>query len=97
MKIQNNLDLIRTTAQPSFETKKEVKEGFLDILTKAMDEVNKLQNEASKAMDAHLKGQGVELHEAVIAVQKADLSLQVLSQIKNKVVKAFEELTRIQV
>lgn len=97
MKVHNSTDFIRTTVQKSVETKKEVKEGFLDILTKAMEEVNKLQNEATRAMDAHLKGQGVELHEAVIAIQKADLSLQVLSQIKNKVVKAFEELTRIQV
>lgn len=97
MKVQNDLKLIESTIKPTSNTKKEVKEGFMEILSKAIDEVNKLQNEAVKAMDGHLKGQGVELHEAVIAVQKADLSLQILSQIKNKVVKAFEELTRIQV
>ncbi|MCS6893033.1 MAG: flagellar hook-basal body complex protein FliE [Deltaproteobacteria bacterium] len=77
--------------------KQEVKNGFLDLLTEAIKKVDELQTEATQKVNQHLVGQGVELHDAVIAVQKADLSLQVLNQIKNKIIKAYEELTRIQV
>ncbi|MCS6962170.1 MAG: flagellar hook-basal body complex protein FliE [Deltaproteobacteria bacterium] len=98
MKINNSsLEFFKQT--PKVETHQTENRGvsFISALEEAIKKTDELQKTASSMMDKHLSGQGVELHDAIIAIQKADLSLQILNQIKNKIIKIYDELTRIQI
>lgn len=66
------------------------KKFFKDILA----EVNGQQQEADTQIRQLLLGE-VDLHEAMLALEKADLSLRFLVQVRNKLVRAYEELSRM--
>jgi len=72
--------------------------GFEDVLTDALKEVNTLQNEADSQIEAlTLKKEGVTPHTAMVALEKADIAFQLMSAIRGKIVRAYEEVIRTQV
>lgn len=102
MKIQDTLSALNSLTSQDLGTtreslKKEVKNSFLEALKSAIEKVDELQKEADQLTTKALTSQGVDFYEAILSMQKADLSVQLLSTIKNKIIKAYEELTRIQV
>ena len=70
--------------------------GFMETLRGAMDESEQLQGQADAQTAALLEGKGVDVHSAMIAVEKADLSFQLMMQVRNKVVAAYQEISRMQ-
>jgi len=70
--------------------------GFMETLRGAMDQVEQLQGEASAQTAALLEGSGMDVHSAMIAVEKADLSFQLMMQVRNKIVSAYQEISRMQ-
>jgi flagellar hook-basal body complex protein FliE len=70
--------------------------GFLETLRGAMDQVNQLQGTADGKVSAMLEGNGMDVHSAMIAVEKADLSFQLMMQVRNKIVAAYQEVSRMQ-
>jgi flagellar hook-basal body complex protein FliE len=70
--------------------------GFVETLRGAMDEVNTLQNTADAKAGALLEGNGMDVHSAMIAVEQADLSFQLMMQVRNKIVAAYQEISRMQ-
>ena len=70
--------------------------GFLETLRGAMDQVNQLQGAADTKMGALLEGNGMDVHSALIAVEKADLSFELMMQVRNKIVQAYQEISRMQ-
>ena len=79
------------------KTLRETNESFGDTLNKAITDVNKLQSEAGKAVDKMVGGEAVDLHEVMIAVEKAKTSFDLLMEIRNKTIDAYREIMRIQV
>lgn len=75
----------------------EAAKSFGDTLKTAMGDVNSLQQEAGKAVDKMIAGQQVDLHDVMIAVEKAKTSFELLMEIRNKTIDAYRELMRIQV
>ena len=71
-------------------------EGFLDVLHSAMDDMQQLQGQAEAKVGGVLAGNGPDVHSALIAVEKADLSFQLMMQVRNKIVSAYEEISRMQ-
>ncbi len=71
--------------------------SFGETLTQAMKDVNALQQDAGKAVNQMIEGQEVDLHDVMIAVEKAKTSFELLMEIRNKAVSAYQELMRIQV
>jgi flagellar hook-basal body complex protein FliE len=69
--------------------------AFDAVLTDAFNKVTSLQNEADKAI-AGLT-QGGEIADAVIAMEKADMSFSVMVEVRNKLISAYEDIMRIQV
>ncbi len=57
-------------------------------------EVNHLQSQADQKIRQAVAGQ-VDLHEAMLALEEASLGLKVVLQVRNKVVQAYEELSRM--
>jgi flagellar hook-basal body complex protein FliE len=70
--------------------------GFSDVLKDAVRQVDDLQSEATAKVQELLAGQGGDVHSAMIAVEKADLTFQLMMQVRNKVVQAYQEISRMQ-
>jgi flagellar hook-basal body complex protein FliE len=68
---------------------------FLSTLRGAVDQVNQLQSEASVKVSTMLSGNGQDVHSAMIAVQKADLAFELMVEMRNKIVSAYQEISRI--
>lgn len=73
------------------------KETFGNVLKESIDKVNKLQNEADKAIEGLAKGEHNNIHNTMIAVEKANLSFNMMLQVRNKLLAAYEEIMRTQV
>lgn len=71
--------------------------GFSDVFKNALKEVSAAQNVSDKKTDQLLTGEVKDVHEVMIASQKASLSLQMTMQVRNKVVEAYQEVMRMQV
>ncbi len=72
-------------------------ESFGAMLNKAIGDVNSLQNEAGKAVENLVTGEAQDLHEVMIAVEKARTSFDLLMEIRNKTVDMYREIMRTQV
>jgi flagellar hook-basal body complex protein FliE len=72
-------------------------ESFQKLLGSAVDTLNKLQLEADVSAAKLAAGEAVELHEVLIATEKASIAVQLAVQVKNKVVEAYQEVMRMQV
>jgi len=68
---------------------------FLSELRGAVDQVNQLQSEASTKVSSMLSGDGQDIHSTMIAVQKADLAFELMVEMRNKIVSAYQEISRI--
>jgi flagellar hook-basal body complex protein FliE len=69
---------------------------FRSLLAGAIERVEKFQAGASHSVDRYLSGEGEELHTAALATQRAELSLDLFLQMRNKVVSAYQEIMRMQ-
>jgi flagellar hook-basal body complex protein FliE len=70
--------------------------GFHEVLDSAMDQIEQLQGQAENKVAGVLEGNGSDVHSAMIAVERADLSFQLMMQVRNKIVSAYEEISRMQ-
>jgi flagellar hook-basal body complex protein FliE len=70
--------------------------GFRDLLHSAIDDIQGLEGQAESQVSGVLEGNGADVHTALIAVEKADLSFQLMMQVRNKIVSAYEEISRMQ-
>jgi flagellar hook-basal body complex protein FliE len=70
--------------------------GFREILDSAIDDMQHLETQAEAKVSGVLEGNGTDVHSALIAVEKADLSFQLMMQVRNKIVSAYEEISRMQ-
>lgn len=71
--------------------------GFMDSLKAAIGKANDVQLQATQAVDALMTGQTQDLHRTMVALQQADVSFQLMMQIRNKLVTAYEEIQHMQV
>ncbi|NDD93275.1 flagellar hook-basal body complex protein FliE [bacterium] len=75
-----------------------VKSGsFLETLTKTLDEVNEEQLKADQSIKDIVAGKSKNIHETMLQVQKAELSLKTMMQVRNKILEAYKEIMRMQV
>jgi flagellar hook-basal body complex protein FliE len=74
------------------------KGGFGELLENALQEVNTLQNQADQQIEGlTLKQDGFTPHTAMVALEKADVAFQLMSAIRGKIIRAYEEVIRTQV
>ena len=100
--VQSNLKALGGVGVPgSIDTKKVSLEGegtsFADTLSESLNKVNDLQKEADKAIEDFATGKTRNIHETMIAVNKADLAFRLTMQVRNKIVEAYQEVMRTQV
>jgi len=66
--------------------------GFGDLVRQSVDKVNANQMQASKIASAYERGEGVPLTDVVLSMQKSSLSFEATLQVRNKVLKAYEDI-----
>ena len=67
-------------------------------MKQSLQQVNEAQAEGRRLADAFESGdQSVELPEVMIALQKASISFQAMSQVRNKLLSAYQEVMNMQV
>jgi flagellar hook-basal body complex protein FliE len=71
--------------------------NFGELLQDALEKVNLSQLEAEAVSSKLIAGEIEDLHQVMIAVEKAGLSLQLTVQVTNKIIEAYKEITRMQV
>lgn len=69
---------------------------FQDLLKENLDKVNEKQIEADNITNDFIIGKDVDVHEMMLSMEEAKMSLQLAIQVRNKVVEAVQELNRMQ-
>ena len=70
--------------------------NFADVLASSLEKVNTLQSERSAMVDSFASGENQNVHELMISMQKAGLAMNMTAAVRNKVLEAYKELTRLQ-
>jgi flagellar hook-basal body complex protein FliE len=68
---------------------------FQRMMVDALAKVNEIQGEAEEAING--LAEGGDVTKAVIAMEKADLSFQLMTEVRNKLLNAYEDIMRMQV
>jgi flagellar hook-basal body complex protein FliE len=71
---------------------------FASLLSKGIDQVNQTQQRAAELSNAFQRGEpGVELPQVMVEMQKASVSFRALTEVRNRVVTAYQEIMNMQV
>jgi flagellar hook-basal body complex protein FliE len=68
---------------------------FLQALQGAMDQVEQLHQDAQGKVAAMLDGSGEDVHSAMIAVEKAGLAFEMMVQVRNRIVQAYQTVSQM--
>lgn len=69
--------------------------SFGKIVSQAINDVNQQMTEAGKAVEALTSGTSKDIHGTMIAMEKASISFQLISQVRNKIIDAYKEVQRM--
>ncbi len=70
---------------------------FGEFLSDSIGKVNSLQTEANVAMEKLASGESQNLHETLLAVEKADIAFRTMNQVRTKVIDAYREIMKMQI
>jgi flagellar hook-basal body complex protein FliE len=71
--------------------------SFGEFLQDSIGKVNSLQQEANVAMERLASGESQNLHETLLAVEKADIAFRTMNQVRTKVIDAYREIMKMQI
>ncbi|NLM52717.1 MAG: flagellar hook-basal body complex protein FliE [Firmicutes bacterium] len=72
-------------------------EGFGEVLKRALNEVNELQLKSQQAAVSLALGEVKDVHQALITMEQARLALELTVQVRNKLIDAYQEISRMQI
>jgi flagellar hook-basal body complex protein FliE len=96
MKIEN-FSLGHLTETPARGTGKTSGASFGDVLKESISKVASLEKDANTEIEKLAKMENKDIHNTMLAIEKADLSFQLMMQVRNKIINAYEEIMRMQV
>ena len=70
--------------------------SFSDVLKSAVNTVDSLHNDAATQVGTLLQGGNGDINNVMIAVEKADVSFQLMMQVRNKIVSAYQDIEKMQ-
>ncbi|HET7102013.1 MAG TPA: flagellar hook-basal body complex protein FliE [Terriglobia bacterium] len=69
---------------------------FMDTLKQTLQQAQSIQSEADQKVSALVTGQGGDVQSAMIAAEKANLSFQLVMEVRNKIVQAYQDVYNMQ-
>jgi flagellar hook-basal body complex protein FliE len=73
------------------------KTSFSDVLKESIQKVGEVEKEADQEVEKLAKMETNDIHNTMIALEKADITFQTMMQVRNKIINAYEEIMRMQV
>ena len=70
--------------------------GFGNVLNAALQQVNQLNGGAEQQIGSLLTGGNADMSKVMIAVEKADVAFQLMMQVRNKIVGAYQDIEKMQ-
>jgi flagellar hook-basal body complex protein FliE len=70
--------------------------SFGDSLRSAIHSVDQLNQSSDSQVSELLQGDRQDIHNVMIAVEKADVSFQLMMQVRNKILNAYQEVSKLQ-
>jgi flagellar hook-basal body complex protein FliE len=70
--------------------------GFSGVLSNVLQQVNQLNSGAEQQIGTMLKGGNADMSSVMIAVEKADVAFQLMMQVRNKIVSAYQDIEKMQ-
>ncbi|ARJ55776.1 flagellar hook-basal body complex protein FliE [Campylobacter cuniculorum] len=95
LKQLNNVAHTSTTQNKSENSS--IGEEFSKLLKNSIEDLNKAQVEGEAAMTDIATGEVKDLHQAAIAITKAESSMRFMLEVRNKAINAYKEITRTQI
>ena len=71
--------------------------GFGQMLTESIEKVNEAQQSADHSIKELAAGRTKNIHDTMLQIENADVSLKLMMQVRNKVLDAYKEIMRMQV
>ena len=95
--IQSNILSPQGASAAAKPTPQSTSVSFSQMLTGSLDRVNQLQKEADANVNNLATGKHTDIHQTMIAVEKASVSFELLMQIRNKLIAAYDKIMRMPV
>jgi len=70
--------------------------AFQSVLSSAMNNVEQFRENSQQTINNFLSGGNQELHEVALSIQQSELAFEMLVQVRNKVISAYQEVMRMQ-
>jgi flagellar hook-basal body complex protein FliE len=70
--------------------------SFGDVLKGAINQVSTLETSANQQVNTLLQGGSGDMSKVMISVEKADVSFQLMMQVRNKIVSAYQDIEKMQ-
>ena len=93
-------DPIQSLVRPNFSinpVQQAQSSSFGKALQQSLEQVNRLQLEADANINDLATGKQTDIHQTMISVKKASVSFELMMQIRNKVISAYDSIMRTQV
>lgn len=71
--------------------------SFSKIFEDSLNKINNFQNAADQSVVSFIKGKENEIHNVMIAMEEAKLTMQMAIEVRNKLVEAYQELSKTQI
>ncbi len=72
------------------------KVNFEDVLKNTVNKVNDVQVKANEDIEALIKGEDITMHDVMLSMQEAQISMQLMLEMRNKLYDAYKELSSVQ-
>ncbi len=69
---------------------------FSNLLKNAVNQVNSMQDGSQQQVNALLSGQNTDMSKVMVSVEKADVAFQLMMQVRNKIVSAYQDIEKMQ-
>jgi len=93
-------DQMQSLTRPNFSVnpvQQSQSSSFGKALQQSLEQVNRLQLEADANINDLATGKQIDIHQTMISVEKASVSFELMMQIRNKVISAYDKIMRTQV
>jgi len=95
--LQQVNDIEQTSPEREIGTEKENNQSFSDVLSDAINGVNKTMKTSEAKVEQFVAGETDNVHDVMISMQRAKLSFDMMVEVRNKVVETYQEVSRMQI
>lgn len=95
--VDNNGGGFNIETGQGFDIEEAGSQSFGEMLSQSIGKVNAMQTEANVAMEKLASGESQNLHETLLAVEKAEIAFKTMNQVRTKVIEAYREIMKMQI